>query len=291
MLNLLKTLIVISLVVTSIVESYIRLWIMREILSLFSLYYVLESYKPFCRRTIIQFIFVMFQFSILMLIRVLLNMTFLVILRVIRKLRVMPFHSPIFALRDLLKTHSFLYVFVLPKLPYYLMSEFGTGILVLPVWIIIILSLSFSLKENLIISLTISSTLMLILFNQNTLLRVINFVLLIIWAVFLTSRMDYSSGEESSSIGFLTLSVILPLPRSYSMIIKYYLSVFPSLALGDVIFLVLVRNLSMFYMIKYISGFSKISGVGGINSIYMTKSWSMYTLGVYVVSLILVLWL
>ena len=196
MLDFIKMLMVISLAVTSIVESYIRLWIMREVLSLFSLYYVLESYKPFCRRTIIQFIFVIFQFSILMLIRVLLNMTFLIIVGVIRKLRVMPFHSPMFAFRDLLKTHSFLYVFVLPKFPYYLIREFRVRILALPVWMIIILGLSFSSKENLIISLTISSTLILILFNQSTLLGVVNFLLLIIWVTFLTSGREYSGRKE-----------------------------------------------------------------------------------------------
>ena len=132
---------------------------------------------------------------------------------------------------------------------------------------VIILSLSFSSKENLIKSLTIFSTLILILFNQSTHLGVVNFILLIIWATFLTSRVDYSSREESSFIRFLTLSVILPLPGSYSIVIKYYLSVFPSLALC----LVLVRNLSMFYIVNYIAGFSKISRVSGISSVYVTK--------------------
>merc|ERR1712034_289607 len=129
--------------------------------------------------------------------------TFLILVRIMRKLRVIPFHSPIFSFRDLLKTHSFTYVFILPKFPYYIIREFRIKFLVFPVLMILLLSLSFSLKENLIMSLTISSTLMLILFDHNIVLRLINFFMLIIWSLFLTSRRDYSNREENSFLRIL----------------------------------------------------------------------------------------
>nr|BCM73305.1 NADH dehydrogenase subunit 2 [Pegea confoederata] len=291
MMQFLKCFMMALLIVTSFVDSYLGLWIMGEILGLASMYYVLESYKPFCRLTMMQFIFTMFQFSLLMLIGLLLNMYPLLLVGVMGKLGVMPFHSPMFAFGDLLKTHSFTYVFILPKVPYYLMGGLGVKFLVIPVLMTLVMGLSFSLKENLIMSLTISSALMLILFNHNSVLGMINLFMLIIWGLFLTSGKDYSNGGDNSTLGFLTLSTILPLPGSYSMIMKYYLSSFPSLAYLDVVCLVLVGNFSLLFMVKYVSGFSKFTGSGLVANGYAMKPWNMYTLGVYLVSLLLILWL
>nr|BCM73329.1 NADH dehydrogenase subunit 2 [Thetys vagina] len=292
-LNFLKFILIISVSLSLFAESNLNLWMVGEFSSLCSLYYLLECNKPYCRLTLLQYLFILFQFSLLILLGMITGSDLLLIVGLMGKLGVSPFHSPVLILGPTLKPLSVLFILILPKLPYLLMLNMDyLPLLFLSISLVSFMGSSFSLKESLAMSLILSSSFLMLLFSFNSSLGVVTFAATLLWGLFLGKEVNYKGEKPSLESGMLSLGMLLPIPGSYSFILKFLFANYMMVSFLETFFLVVLMSLpALFIMIFAMGNYNVMSYYSG-GGWLLQKKWNFYVyLPLYTFMITAVFWL
>ena len=94
-------------------SSLVRLWLIREVLNLLIYYVLFKTSKESSSSDIIQYIFIMFRLSMLMIIRIILEDNILIFIGLWGKLGIYPFHTPTLAMMSKIQDKVVLFLFIL----------------------------------------------------------------------------------------------------------------------------------------------------------------------------------
>ena len=237
----------------TITRSNIWLWNIREVLTLLSVYLLIKSSSYFPRSFILQYMFIIFGRSLLIILRFIWNIEILTITRILVKLTIFPFHKPTYLFLSVGAEVVIIFLLILPKVPYLIFSAYlnPLTIVLLTVLRILIISNNNS-KENLAYSIVVSTCSLCIVMCNSLLTRVILFILTCLWSVSVVyGKRVYSTSKYLSRCSVYML-FLLPLPRSYSIILKIFIA---GISYWHIFIVILVFILFMFpfyFTIKYL---------------------------------------
>merc|ERR1739838_430640 len=169
------------------------------------------------------YMFIIFGRSLLIILRFIWNIEILTMTRILVKLTIFPFHKPTYLFLSVGAEVVIIFLLILPKVPYLIFSAYlnPLTIVLLTVLRILIISNNNS-KENLAYSIVVSTCSLCIVMCNSLLTRVILFILTCLWSVSVVyGKRVYSTSKYLSRCSVYML-FLLPLPRSYSIILKNF---------------------------------------------------------------------
>nr|BCM73288.1 NADH dehydrogenase subunit 2 [Ihlea magalhanica] len=267
--------------------SNIWLWNMGEVLTLLSVYLLMKSSSYFPRSFILQYMFIMFGGSLLIILGFIWNIEILTITGILVKLTIFPFHKPTYLFLSVGAEVVIIFLLMLPKVPYLIFSAYLNPLTIVLLTVLGILMMSNNnSKENLAYSMVVSTCSLCIVMCNSLLTGVILFILTCLWSV----SVVYGKGVYSTSKYLSGCSVymlfLLPLPGSYSMILKIFIA---GMSYWHMFMVMLVFMLFMFpfyFTIKYlVSTFPNGSNFG--NGSFFSAD-LMYVVGISIMMILTV---
>lgn len=286
MLNIIYIICIITIISSIFVSSLLRLWLIREILNLLVYYVVFKISKETSSSDIIQYIFIMFRLSILILIRIIDNNLILLIIRVWRKLRMFPLHTPVIRIVNKLHHSIIIFFFIIPKLPYIVLcSIVPTKFFILPILRIFFISRNLNSNESLRVTIVISTTTIALIFSISISFRFIIYFRRILWRVVIYT-LNYNNNTKFQKRNHrLLLNIILPIPRGYSWVIKTMLAQYSVLSFNFSFIFVILSSLPIYYILIIFLKYNNIS----YNSLQANSVTLNYTLAYLLILLLIII--
>lgn len=285
MLNIIYIFCITTLISSIFVSSLLRLWLIREILNLLVYYVVFKISKETSSSDIIQYIFIIFRLSIVILIRIIDNNLLLLILRLWRKLRMFPLHTPVIRIVNKLHHSRIIFFFIIPKLPYLaICSLIPTKFFILPIVRIFLISRNLSSNESLRVTLVISTITIALIFSISISFRLIIYFRRILWRIVIHALNFNNNTKFQKRNNRLLLNIILPIPRRYSWVIKMILAQYRILSFNFSFIFVILSSMPIYYILIIFLKHNYIS----YNSLQPNSITINYTL-VYLLILLLII--
>ena len=227
----------------------ISLWIIGEIIRLLAVYIIIIFYNETSVSDLIQYLFIIFIISIILLFRIITDSITLFYLRLWRKLRLTPLHQPVLNMASKLNNEVILYFFIIPKLAYLLICYhvptllFGFSALGL-----LLFSRKYNSNEPVRIVLIVSTLTLSIIFSISSLIGYIIFIRTVIWRVIFQVVNTMISPHSQSGSFILLLGSLLPVPRRYSWIVKTILTQTTFLPIRVTTRIIVVSTLPIWYI-------------------------------------------
>ena len=245
-----------SLIVSSsllFAKSAIGLWLLREVINLVSLYVLVYVSKDTSPTDMLQYIYVVFIFSLILFTRIYRGDEFAILLRLWRKLGLFPFHRPLLNLSRKISKEALIFFWIIPKLPYLILLPY---INIYPILIrirgIICLTRMINRHELVGFVIVISSTSSALLFSIELKIRIFIFVYTIIWGTLLIILDTIKKNKNFYNI--VILAMLIPLPRGYSWVIKVILSEAGTYNVFRFITIIVITVMPTYILLEYIAG-------------------------------------
>lgn len=238
-----------SLVVILFSSSLLTFWLVGEVLSLIVIYRLLVNTKDTSSSDIIQFIFINFRISLILFTRIISDNYILIILGLWRKLRLSPIYTPTLAMISNVPSNKVIIFFILPKLPYFIMcSVIPVWSFIIPVVSLLIVGRDLNVSESIGYCLVVSSTTSGLIFSVSSTWGIIIYILSMFWGIVVYYTDNITLIESSSGIH---LNLLLPVPGSYSWIMKISVAQITQLPLTSIIIVILLSVIPAWYVIKF----------------------------------------
>ena len=209
--------------VTCLLNSTIEWWVIRELINMLAIYYLVFTSKETSESDVNTYILIIFRASSIVFLGCVTSSNVVLSVRVIAKLRLVPIHNPVLNMCSKLNLSSLVIFIVAPKLPYFLIcSELPVSLFMIPARLATILSFFVGPIECVRFALVVSSNALAIAFAVDLRLRLLSFGGALIWGVLVTvlyKESNVSMGDNYNNFRYL-FNIILPVPRSYSWILK-----------------------------------------------------------------------
>lgn len=209
--------------VTSMSSNSIMWWVWRELLNLYAIYILFYQSKETSPADVNTYMVIMYLASVTLFAGIIFDNIIIFSLRLLSKLNLAPIHTPVINISSKISPGSILSFFILPKLPYLLMcSEVPNSIFVIPAIIIIYPCAKLAPSEIIGLSLVVSSNAMAFAFSIDINLGLYRFLRAVIWGYLirvLSSIKNVSIKDNYYDFRYL-FNMMLPIPRSYSWLIK-----------------------------------------------------------------------
>ena len=203
--------------------SILQWWIIRELINLLAIYYLFYCSKETSASDINMYIYTMFHATLVLFSGIMLESDVIIRARVLAKLGLLTIHRPVIAICSKLNLSSILIVIIAPKLPYFLIcSELPDSLFIIPRILLSLICINISPSECVRFSLVISSNALAFAFSINMESRLIAFARALIWGLLVgivDTIKNVSIKDNYINYRYL-FNIILPLPRSYSWLIK-----------------------------------------------------------------------
>ena len=237
-------------IMSILLPDLISLWIIREVINLLAIYSLLTKHKESSASDVIQYIFILFVISLLLILGIIIRINSLIFLRLWGKLGLAPLHQPVINIATKLRNKLVLTFFILPKIPYLVIrSCLPTTFFLFPIIILMLIARKFSSNEPVGITLIISTLAIAIVFTLSITVRFFIFIGTIIWRVFLKQLDITTNLVNQTRYSYNTLLTLFPVPRSYSWIVKAYLLQYASFSFLILMFLIIISALPMWYIL------------------------------------------
>ena len=198
-------------------------WVIRELLNLYAIYILFYHSKETSPADVNTYIVIMYLSSIVLFTRSFLDNSIIFNLRLLAKLNLAPIHSPVVNMCSKISPNAILSFFILPKLPYlFICSESPSSLFIIPAIVLIYTSSQLAPSEILRLSLVVSSNALAFAFSIDMSLRICRFLRAVVWGYLVTilsSIKNVSIKDNYYNFGYL-FNIMLPIPRSYSWVIK-----------------------------------------------------------------------
>ena len=232
-------------------SSLVRLWLIREVLNLLIYYVLFKTSKESSSSDIIQYIFIMFRLSMLMIIRIILEDNILIFIGLWGKLGIYPFHTPTLAMMSKIQDKVVLFLFILTKLPYLLLCSLcPSSLFLIPSLGILFLTRSLTPKESIGVAIVVSSTSLALIFSISINFGLIVYARRMLWGVLVSLLSRYANTKHQKANHGLVLNMLLPIPRSYSWIIKTALAQYGVVSLITSIMIITISCIPAYYVIS-----------------------------------------
>lgn len=231
----------------------IGLWLLREVINLVSLYVLVYVSKDTSPTDMLQYIYVVFIFSLILFTRIYRGDEFAILLRLWRKLGLFPFHRPLLNLSRKISKDALIFFWIIPKLPYLIILPY-INIYPVLVGIIGVMSLTRMMNRHELVGfvIVISSTSSALLFSIELNIRIFIFVYTIIWGTLLIILDNIKKNNNFYNI--VTLTMLIPLPRGYSWAIKVMLSDTSSYNVFAFITIIVITVIPTYILLEYMAG-------------------------------------
>lgn len=230
----------------------IGLWLLREVINLVSLYVLVYVSKDTSPADMLQYIYVVFIFSLILFTRIYRSDEFAILLRLWRKLGLFPFHRPLLNLSSKISKEALIFFWIIPKLPYLIILPY-INIYPILVGIIGIISLTRMMNRHELVGfvIVISSTSSALLFSIELHIRIFIFVYTIFWGTLLIILDNIKKNNNFYNI--VTLTMLIPLPRGYSWAIKVMLSEVGTYNVFAFITVIVITVIPTYVLLEYIA--------------------------------------
>lgn len=251
MLNYIYLTCILVLPLPLLVSSLVRLWLIREVLNLLIYYVLFKTSKESSSSDIIQYIFIMFRLSMLIIIGIMMEDNILTIIRLWRKLGIYPFHTPTLAIMSKIQDKVVLFLFILTKLPYLIICSIcPSSLFLIPSLRILFLTRSLTPKESIRVAIVVSSTSLALIFSISVSFGIIVYTRRILWGVLVGLLRRYANTKHQKANHRLVLNILLPIPRSYSWIIKIALAQYRVISLISSVIIITISCIPAYYVIS-----------------------------------------
>lgn len=221
-IRLISTLIIVC-VATSICPTLIAWWVWRELLNMYAIYVLFYRSKETSPADVNMYIIIMYIASVTLFARIIFDNTLIFTLGLLAKLNLAPIHSPVISMSSKMSPRVILSFFILPKLPYLLIcSEVSFSTFIIPAILVIYPCVKLAPSEIIRFSLVISSNALAFAFSIDINLRLYRFLRAIVWGYLvrvLAQIKNVNIKDNYYDFRFL-FNIMLPIPRSYSWLIK-----------------------------------------------------------------------
>ena len=216
------TLIILYLI-SYLTSTVLLWWVIRELLNLYAIYILFYHSKETSPADVNTYMVIMYLSSIVLFTRSFLDNTIIFNLGLLAKLNLAPIHSPVVNISSKISLNSILSFFILPKLPYlFICSESPSSMFIIPAIVLIYTSTKLAPSEMLRLSLVVSSNALAFAFSIDIVLGLYRFLRAVVWGylvTLLTSIKNVCIKDNYYNFRYL-FNIILPIPRSYSWVIK-----------------------------------------------------------------------
>jgi len=238
-----------SILVITFSSSLLTFWLVREVISLIVIYRLLLNTKDTSSPDVIQFIFINFGISLILFTRIVSDNSVLILLRLWGKLRLSPIHTPTIAIVTNVPSNKVIMFFILPKLPYFIMcSVIPTWSFIIPVLALLLVGRDMNIPESIRYCLVVSSTTSALIFSVSSTWGIIIYSLSIFWGM-LVYYTDNTTLTDSSSR--VHLNLLLPVPGSYSWVMKMSVAQIAQLPLITIMVVILLSVVPAWYVVKF----------------------------------------
>lgn len=238
-----------SLIVMTFSSSLLTFWLVGEVMSLIVIYRLLLNTKDTSSSDVIQFMFINFRMSLILFTGIISDNSTLIVLGLWGKLRLSPIHTPTMAIVANVPSSKVMMFFILPKLPYLIMSGvIPTWTFIVPVLALLLIRRDINVSESVGYCLVVSSTTSALIFSVSTTWGILIYTLSIFWRM-LVYYTDHTTLTESSSR--VHLNLLLPVPGSYSWVMKISVAQIAQLPLMSMIVVILLSVMPAWYVIKF----------------------------------------
>ena len=209
--------------ISYLTSTLVLWWVIRELMNLYAIYVLFHHSKETSPADVNTYMVIMYLSSIVLFTRIFLDSTIIFNLGLLAKLNLAPIHSPVVSMSSKISLNAILSFFILPKLPYlFICSESPSSLFVIPAVVLIYTSTKLAPSEILRLSLVVSSNALAFAFSIDIALRLYRFLRAVVWRYLVTQISTIKNvciKDNYYSFRYL-FNIILPMPRSYSWLIK-----------------------------------------------------------------------